>query len=425
MTRDFETQLGSGARDAAAGAGDGGVGIRLSAAASALADSMLDQPLTVLRPGWPTPTDPDARLAMAARATGTNDSLPASASALMDGRVVQADLARVCELVDILRRLMFPGYFDPEPLPTTAADLRLHVAHLCARAGAHLHRQVRAVYRYADEAQPHRAVDERTLERLENDYARAIVGAFMDRLASVRQKLWLDVQAAYDGDPAAEHTDEIILCYPGMEAVFAQRVGHELYALGVPILPRVISELAHSRTGIDVHPGAQIGESFFIDHGSGTVIGETSVIGNHVKIYQGVTLGARSFPKDARGRVIRGAKRHPTIGNRVNIYAGAVILGGDTVIGDDCVIAGGVFVTSSVPPGHVVQQPRADLVLKPNAAAASSGSAPQASTTSHAAGAASTRPESQPLSSAVSRVSPGSPTHPQPDVGWLGDGAGI
>ena len=157
----------------------------------------------------------------------------------------------------------------------------------------------------------------------------------------------------------------MILCYPGLDAILTHRLAHVLYCLGVPVLPRVMSEQAHSRTGIDIHPGAVIGESVFIDHGSATVIGETSVIGKQVKIYQGVTLGARSFPKDERGRAIKGIKRHPTIGDRVTIYAGAVILGGDTVIGDDCVIGGGVMVTSCVGPGHVVQLTRPEPVLKP------------------------------------------------------------
>jgi serine O-acetyltransferase len=174
------------------------------------------------------------------------------------------------------------------------------------------------------------------------------------------------VLAAFDGDPAATHTDEVIFSYPGLEAVLDHRFAHELLRLGVPLLPRIISEQAHSRTGIDIHPGAQIGRSFFIDHGAGVVIGETAVIGDHVKIYQGVTLGAKSFDKDERGRLVRGRKRHPTIGDRVTIYAGAVILGGDTIIGDDCVISGGVFLSQSVPPRHVVRQKQPELVMRSN-----------------------------------------------------------
>jgi serine O-acetyltransferase len=178
-----------------------------------------------------------------------------------------------------------------------------------------------------------------------------------------------------------------------MEAVAVQRIAHVLYKRHIALIPRIMTEWAHNKTGIDIHPGAEIGTHFFIDHGTGVVIGETTHIGKHVKIYQGVTLGARSFPKDERGRVIRGIKRHPTIGDRVTIYAGAVILGGDTVIGDDCVIAGGVFVTNSVAPGHVVQQTRPEPVLKPTASAAK---------TAEKKGASG-----------------------GPDLGWLADGAGI
>lgn len=267
-----------------------------------------------------------------------------------------SNLIAVREMVEHLRRLCFPGFFDPDPL--WDGEIEPHVARLTTRVAQTLTQEVRSALRYAKPGSPNDAA-----------FCREAVAGFLSRLPEVRRLLALDVQAAYDGDPAAEHTDEVVLCYPGLDAIFTHRIAHELYARGIPLLPRVISEQAHSRTGIDVHPGATIGESFFIDHGSATVIGETSSIGAHVKIYQGVTLGARSFPKDDRGRVIRGIKRHPTIGDRVTIYAGAVILGGDTVIGDDCVIAGGVFVTSSVPPGHVVQQTRPELVLRPNSSA--------------------------------------------------------
>ena len=262
-----------------------------------------------------------------------------------------ADLVSVRELVENCRRLMFPGFFDADP--PQDGELDAHVHRLTRRIADTLASEVRSVLRYAKGKKP------------EAEFCEHVVKTFLAALPRIRTMLGLDVQAAYDGDPAAEHTDEVILCYPGLDAILTHRLAHELYQLGVPLLPRVMSEQAHSRTGIDIHPGAQIGERFFIDHGSATVIGETSTIGRQVKIYQGVTLGARSFPKDDRGRVIRGIKRHPTIGDRVTIYAGAVILGGDTVIGDDCVIAGGVFVTASVAPGHVVQQTRPEPVLKP------------------------------------------------------------
>jgi serine O-acetyltransferase len=305
-----------------------------------------------------------------------------------EGGFRAANVAHVRALLDDLRRLMFPGYFDPDPL--WDGELEAHVTRLCARIARALEEELRAVMRYG--RRPGQHGGERVVpEGLDGEaYVRRVVEAFLGELPGVRGLLALDVRAAYDGDPAAENTDEIILCYPGLEAIFVHRVAHVLYRLGVPVLARVMSERAHSATGIDIHPGAQIGESFFIDHGSATVIGETSVIGRQVKVYQGVTLGARSFPRDERGRVIRGIKRHPTIGDRVTIYAGAVILGGDTTIGDDSVIAGGVFVTASVPPGHVVQQTRPELVLRP---------APGA------------RPSPAPKGSA--------------GVGWLGDGAGI
>ena len=180
--------------------------------------------------------------------------------------------------------------------------------------------------------------------------------AFLESLPRIRRMLAKDIQAAYDGDPAAHCIDEIILSYPAAYAITAYRVAHELHVAGVPLLPRMLTELAHSRTGIDIHPGAEIGERFFIDHGTGVVIGETTVIGNQVKLYQGVTLGALSFPKDETGRLIRGRKRHPTIEDNVVIYAGATILGGETIIGEGSVVGGNVWLTESVPPGSRVAQ---------------------------------------------------------------------
>ncbi len=179
---------------------------------------------------------------------------------------------------------------------------------------------------------------------------KAAVEGFFTRLPEVRRLLVLDVQAAYDGDPAAPNLAEIVFAYPGLFAITVYRIAHELHVLDVPLLPRIMTEWAHSKTGIDIHPGARIGESFFIDHGTGVVIGETTEIGTCVKIYQGVTLGALSFPKDERGKIIRGAKRHPTICDGVVIYAGATILGGGTVIGQGAVIGGNTWVIQSVPP---------------------------------------------------------------------------
>lgn len=183
---------------------------------------------------------------------------------------------------------------------------------------------------------------------------------FIERLPQLRRKLNLDAQAALDGDPAAQSFDEIIFCYPGYEAVTTYRIAHELYLLGVPLLPRIMTENGHHRTGTDIHPGAVIGDSFFIDHATGVVIGQTTLIGDRVKLYQGVTLGALSFPKDAEGRLVRDTKRHPTIEDGVVIYAGATVLGGDTVIGRGAVIGGSCWITHSIPAGTKVllQEPQ-------------------------------------------------------------------
>jgi serine O-acetyltransferase len=267
------------------------------------------------------------------------------------------------DLMRNIRELAFPGFFARRKV--TPANLTTHVQELLARVMLQAEEQIRSVLRYVRDIGPEQADCPESEEC--DRRARQIAREFVEQLPDIRRMLSLDVQAAYDGDPAAAHSDEAIFCYPGIDAIFSHRVAHELYVRGVPLLPRIIQEMAHSRTGIDIHPGARIGPSFFVDHGGGTVIGETTVIGSHVRIYQGVTLGAKSFERDADGRLLRSKRqRHPTIGNRVTIYAGAVILGGDTVIGDDCVISGATFVTSSVPPGHVVLQPKSELVLRSN-----------------------------------------------------------
>ena len=179
--------------------------------------------------------------------------------------------------------------------------------------------------------------------------AQVVVKELLEKIPEIRQMLSGDVEAAYNGDPAAVSAEEVILSYPCILAVTTYRIAHELYLRGVPLIPRIMSEHVHSLTGIDIHPGARIGKNFFIDHGTGVVIGETSEIGDKVKIYQGVTLGALSFPKDEKGQIIKGRKRHPTIGNNVIIYSGATLLGADAVIGDNVVIGGNVWITSPVP----------------------------------------------------------------------------
>lgn len=177
---------------------------------------------------------------------------------------------------------------------------------------------------------------------------------FISRLPHIRAALQKDAEAIYLGDPAARTREEVLLCYPGFYATLIYRLAHELYLLQVPLLPRMMTEFAHEKTGIDIHAGASIGEYFCIDHGTGIVIGETATIGNHVKLYQGVTLGARSFALDEEGHPVKGNKRHPDIGDHVVIYANATILGGDTSIGDHCVIGGNVWITQSVPAGQTV-----------------------------------------------------------------------
>ena len=185
------------------------------------------------------------------------------------------------------------------------------------------------------------------------DNASAIL-RFLQDLPEVKACLETDIRAAYDGDPAALSYEEIMLAYPAFEAISIYRLAHRLYVLGIPTLPRMMTEYAHQITGIDIHPGATIGRYFFIDHGTGVVVGETTTIGDHVKLYQGVTLGAKSFELDADSNPVKGIKRHPDLGSRVVVYAGATILGGDTRIGDDCVIGGNVWLTHSVEAGRTV-----------------------------------------------------------------------
>ena len=193
-------------------------------------------------------------------------------------------------------------------------------------------------------------------KEMTEEKAEAAVMELVDRLPGVYRVLLTDILAGYEGDPAAKTVDEIILCYPAFIAIGTHRVAHELYQMGHPVVARLMSEYAHKKTGIDIHPGATIGKHFFIDHGTGVVIGETTVIGENVKLYQHVTLGAKSFPVNDDGTLVKGIKRHPNIGNNVVIYAGATILGGDVYIGDNCVIGGNVWLTHSVPEGLTVYQ---------------------------------------------------------------------
>ena len=241
--------------------------------------------------------------------------------------------AKTIEITEWLRRLIFPGFFDEQRL--TSKTIHEHVSQMLNRVHDGLYDQIREALRYELN---------RTKGNGKGDdcpdcdtQAHRITMTFLDRLPEMRRMLSLDVHAAFDGDPAAVNFDETVFCYPGIDSIFIHRVAHELWKLKVPLLPRIMSEYAHNQTGIDIHPGATIGESFFLDHGTGLVIGETAEIGDRVKLYQGVTLGALSTKG---GQVWRGRKRHPTIEDDVTVYAGAIILGGDTTIGCGCVIGG-------------------------------------------------------------------------------------
>ena len=245
----------------------------------------------------------------------------------------------VIDIVKKLQRIIFPGYFRTQPYRIYTIENQ--VSTLLEDLIYNLIRQIEIVLRYLPEMRE--ASPEQTNARAEE-----ITFAFLEKLPSIRSYLEMDVDAAFDGDPAAYNKDEIIYSYPGLYAIFVSRVAHELHLLGVPLIPRIMTEYAHSRTGIDIHPGASLGRYFFIDHGTGIVIGETTEIGDNVKIYQGVTLGALST---RGGQQLKSKKRHPTICDNVTIYSGASILGGETVIGKDVVIGANAFITSSIPEG--------------------------------------------------------------------------
>lgn len=243
----------------------------------------------------------------------------------------------------------FPGFVGKQYL--TRSNVRFHTGALLDEVTEELRAQVFAAIRHD---RPELSEDAARC----NAFAEDAVIHLCEQLPRIRRRLMLDVIAGYEGDPAAKNYNEVVLSYPGLVAIATYRVAHELEQFGVPMLPRIMTEWAHSRTGIDIHPGAQIGERFFIDHGTGLVVGETSIIGNSVKLYQGVTLGALSFPKDERGKLIRGIRRHPRIGDHVVIYSGATILG-DVTIGEGCVVGGNVWLTQSVPPHtKLVHTPR-------------------------------------------------------------------
>jgi serine O-acetyltransferase len=251
----------------------------------------------------------------------------------------------VVQILEDIREILYPGYGRRQNLHF--GNVSYHVGDLIDGLHDRLTQQIARAMRH----------DCRAAE-LERDFeaeAQVFTVRLLESLPDLRQVLADDAQAAFDGDPAAKNLDEILFCYPGLSAVTVFRVAHELYLMGVPLIPRMMTEYAHSKTGIDIHPGATIGRRFFIDHGTGVVIGETTVIGEDVKIYQGVTLGALSFPRDeSTGELRRDTKRHPTIEDSVVIYANATILGGETVIGRRAVIGSSAWITRSVEPETIV-----------------------------------------------------------------------
>ncbi|HEX3657589.1 MAG TPA: serine O-acetyltransferase EpsC [Pirellulales bacterium] len=254
----------------------------------------------------------------------------------------------VAEILEDLKEIIYPGYRRREGLHL--GNVTYHVGDLIDGLHDKLTTQIGRALRHDARASGADIDIDCDFEAM--GQVKAI--EFLERIPHLRQMLALDVQAAYDGDPAVSNLDEIIFCYPGLEAITVYRLAHELYGLEVPLIPRMMTEWAHSKTGIDIHPGATIGRYFFIDHGTGVVIGQTCEIGERVKLYQGVTLGALSFPTDSDGNLVRGTKRHPTIEDGVVIYANATVLGGMTVVGHDSVIGSSVWLTRSVEPRSTV-----------------------------------------------------------------------
>ncbi|MGN0075676.1 MAG: serine O-acetyltransferase, partial [Parafannyhessea sp.] len=255
------------------------------------------------------------------------------------------------ELISDVRRLLFPGYFDNESAAGESSD------YLTRERLLHVERVLQGQVLEA------LLFDDGDLSRDEaGKRASGVAETFLDSLPHVLELLMTDIQALYDGDPAAGSLEEVLVAYPGFYAIYVYRIAHVLYGLDVPLIPRLMTEHAHSKTGIDINPGAHIGKYFFIDHGTGVVIGETTEIGDHVKIYQGVTLGALSTRK---GQLLSGKKRHPTLGDYVTVYSNASILGGDTVIGNGAVISGSAFVCESVPENARVRLNQETIVRRP------------------------------------------------------------
>ncbi len=261
---------------------------------------------------------------------------------------------QILDVLELLFEVLFPGHTGNKAV--TKANVKYVVGDLLSQIQAGLGEQVKRAYEYQCRIDDCRHCDCTVM-------AEKVTSELLGELPRIRRLLKGDVRAAYDGDPAAKSYEEIVMSYPCITAIATYRIAHELYVRCVPLIPRIMSECAHAKTGIDIHPGATIGANFFIDHGTGVVIGETTIIGANVKIYQGTTLGALSFRRDERGRIIKGGKRHPTIEDNVTIYAEATILG-DVTIGKGAVIGGNTWIKESVPPGVTVASPNPELVYR-------------------------------------------------------------
>lgn len=267
------------------------------------------------------------------------------------GRQVLPSREKTIEILELAFQIFYPGIYGRQDLEEE--ELRFHLGALVATFRSKLARQLELSLCYGAEQEGAQASAQGC-----GPHAKKLAGNLVAKLPKLRAMLVADAQAAYDGDPAASSLDEVVLAYPGLRAVTVHRLAHELYLMGVPILPRIMSEWAHAETGADIHPGARVGASFFVDHATGVVVGETTDIGNHVKLYQGVTLGALSHPRDDQGRVIRNTKRHPTVEDGATLYANATVLGGATVVGSESIVGGSVFLTKSIPK-------RSRVALKP------------------------------------------------------------
>ena len=260
----------------------------------------------------------------------------------------------IATILEDMKEIIFPGFAERKVI--NLENAQYFIGDIISRLYVELAKQIARALRYQCE-----------MDKCDNcdiyDQADKAAKKLIEKLPEIRKALKKDVLAAYEGDPAAKSFEEIILCYPGIYAVTIHRFAHELYSAKIPLIPRMMSEQAHLDTGIDIHPGAKIGNNFFIDHGAGVVIGETSVIGDNVKIYQNVTLGALSFPKDEKGNIIKGIKRHPTLQNNVTVYSGATVLG-DIVIGHDSIIGGNVWLTEGVKPNTSLTIAKPELRVK-------------------------------------------------------------